>query len=339
MKIGMLSRFPPEKDGIGIYTEELVQALRKKVKVIKIGSLHSDADYCLDMKSSLLHEKLKHIIKKEQLDLLHIQYIAPFYSKMLNYNLLKALKQAIPVIVTLHEVQYHTETIKQMALAKIEGLVVKRASRVIVHTERQKAFLEKKYAVKNVKNILMGFNMEEMSRKGKNLLFFGMISREKGIPYLLKAMSLLKGFHLTVKGNPISNQIGEEIHNELRRCEEVDYELGWIPDKEKQASFRKANIVVLPYTWGPYQSAVIANAMEYGLPVVVSKVGAIWELVEENGLGEVVSPRNPKQIADAIKEVYINYPSYLKTIAAFRKKANWSQSAEKHYQIYKNVTS
>ena len=93
MKIGLLSRFPPERCGIAIYSNNLLKALKKKkVDVVTIGSLGSDADYCLDLGSISLESKLGQIIKKEKLDLLHIQYVAPFFGKFNLNILLKHLK-------------------------------------------------------------------------------------------------------------------------------------------------------------------------------------------------------------------------------------------------------
>jgi hypothetical protein len=74
MRIGMVSKFPEEKDGIAIYSENLCNAIGDVVRIGDLGS--TSADYRINFKSLLLGTKLAEIIRKEKLDILHIQYIA-----------------------------------------------------------------------------------------------------------------------------------------------------------------------------------------------------------------------------------------------------------------------
>ena len=103
MKIGLLSPFLPEKDGIAIYSNNILKGLGKNKKyIITIGRKGSNADYIVNFKSFSLKNKLKEIIKKEGLDAIHIQYVASFFSKyFFNYNLIMALCLPTPTIVTL----------------------------------------------------------------------------------------------------------------------------------------------------------------------------------------------------------------------------------------------
>jgi len=160
MKIGMVSKFLPEKDGIARFSENLCKELEKHHEIIKIGDVKSDdADYQTNFKSFRLKAELHKIIEKEKLDILHIQYIAAYFGRhTLNLNLLQALSQEVPVVSTMHEVHYSYEGynfLRKKALAFLEKEVVKKSDAIIAHTPQQKSFLERKYSVRNV-NFIQG---------------------------------------------------------------------------------------------------------------------------------------------------------------------------------------
>ena len=92
--------------------------------------------------------------------------------------------------------------------------------------------------------------------------------------------------------------------------------------------------MVLPYVWAPYQSGTLHNAFSYGIPVVVTDMGAISEVVKEYRCGRVVEQRSPKAIAAGIKAVLGNYETYQHGVAKYREAANWEMSAQKHAKMY-----
>jgi len=356
MKIGLLSTFPPTKGGIAIYSDNLANSIKNEV--IRIGNLQSKADYKLNFKSLSLKKELEKIISKEKIDLLHIQYIATFFGKYnLNYSLLNTLKLKIPIITTLHEVQYSNKGLKNKILKAIEKKIILRSDAVIVHTPNQKEFLEKKYSRKNIHCIFMGIHPYNINRKrGKNILFFGMISPGKGIEFLIRAMKFLKGFKLQIAGGVpkgISKEYGKKLIQEISKQSfeslsndkfdktvkannpNINISLGWIPENKKAEYYKKADLVVLPYVWAPYQSAVLHDAFSYGLPVVVTRTGAVWEVVKSFGCGEVVRPKSPIAIAEGIKKVFQNYNSYVKGVIKYRKAADWKQIGKETLEVYK----
>jgi hypothetical protein len=122
LKIGLVSPFLPEKDGIAIYSDNLLKGMEKNKKhIITIGRKGSKSDYITDFKSFSLKKDLKKIIKKEKLSLIHIQYVPTLFGKYnLNYNLIKSLDLPIPIIVTLHEVHYSNKGLRNKTLTAIE---------------------------------------------------------------------------------------------------------------------------------------------------------------------------------------------------------------------------
>lgn len=338
LKVGLLSPFLPERDGIAIYSDNILRGLGKdSKKIVKIGRKRSKADYIIDFKSFSLKNNLKEIIRKEGLSALHIQYVAAFFSKhSLNQNLIKALDLPIPVIVTLHEVHYSTKGVRNKVLAYIEKQIVRKADKIIVHTPKQADFLRKKYKTKKVICIYHGLRLNPANKKiSKNILCFGMISTQKGVKYLIKAMDYLPEYNLVIAGKFVDKNAEKEVKKALEKSKaSIKTEFGWIDEEKKEKYYRNASIVILPHLWAPYQSGILHNAISYGLPVVVTRVGALWEMVEKFGFGEIVSPKSPKAIEQGIKTVFKNYGKYRKGISNYRKAANWPRIAKEHLKLY-----
>ncbi|MAG15615.1 hypothetical protein CMO88_00985 [Candidatus Woesearchaeota archaeon] len=341
MKVGIISKFMPEKDGIAIYSENLCRELSKICKVVKIGDLKSEsADYKVNFKSFRLKSQLQRIIEKEQLDVLHIQYIAAYFGRhTLNLNLLQSLGQKIPVVNTMHEVHYNYEGynfLRKKAMAFLEKEIVRKSRMIIAHTPQQKAFLAKKYDAKNVTCICHGLELFDVSHKKSNkILFFGKISRKKGLEMLIKAMKMLPEYHLKIIGSFVDKKQEKQIRK-MVDVPNISFKFGWVSNKERWKQFREADLLVLPYLQAQYQSGPLHNAVSVGIPVVVTNAGALPEMVEHFKFGEIVE-KNPKAVANGIKKTMKNYDQYKKGLAAYRKEANWKKTAENHLELYKKL--
>ncbi len=342
MRIGMVSKFMPEKDGIAIYSENLCRELENSCDVVKIGDMNSkSAHYQLNFTSFWLQQQLQKIIEKEKLDVLHIQYIAAYFGRhTLNLNLLQALSQKIPVICTMHEVHYNYDGynfLRKTALAFLENDVVRKSNCVIVHTPQQKRFLKQKYKAKNVEFIYHGLELiETKHKKDSNILFFGKISRKKGLEILIKAMKSLPEYHLTIAGSFVDRNHEKQIRKMTEKAANISCIFGWLSNEEKWKQFRNTDLVVLPYLQAQYQSGPLHNAVSAGIPVVVTRTGALYEMVEHFKFGEIVE-KNPEAIAEGIRKAMNNYDKYKKGLEEYRNEANWKSVAEKHSELYEKV--
>lgn len=361
LKIGLLCPYPPEELHQGYYALNIIK--NTNADFVKIGTLNSNSDYKLNFKSFFLKEMLKKIIEKEKIDILHIQYIPPFFgSRYLNLNLLRVYSLKIPIITTLHEVYFQAKkSIKNMFLRFLERNIVNHSKQIIVHNYMMADFLKKehKQEIKNfsslkssklfkqtekINTIILGhYPKKEHKRAGKNILFFGILSPGKGVEYLIKAMQYLKDYRLKVIGsipNKICDDYKKKLLKELKKSNLKNIEIKtkkWFSEDEKNDYHKKTEIIILPYIWGPYNSAVVQDAVENGLPLVVTKVGAIYDLVGRFRLGVVVKPKNPKEIAEAVKKCFKDYSIYKDNVRKFRKQVSWKENGEKHLRVYKKV--
>ncbi len=341
MKIAMLSPFLPDKCGIAIYSDNLLSELKKQAEIVKIGNYESSADYKLDFKSFWLKSGLKEIIRKEKADALFVQYNPAFFGRYtLNFNLLRALKQEVPVVVTLHEVHYEAHGAKEKIVKWLEGQIAKRATKVIAHTPQQKSFLEKEYNAKNIECIYHGLETYEANKKkSKTVLSFGIISEQKGVQYLIRAMNYLPDYELVIVGKVLNKKLEEELIKEINECKnkKITRKFSWVSDEERWSTYKKASIVALSHIWAPYQSGILHNAMSCGLPVVVTKTGSIYEVAETFGVGEIVPPKSPEALAEGIKKVYENYEKYQQAVMRYREAANWKKVAEEHIELFNKI--
>ena len=340
IKVGLVSPFLPRKDGIAIYSNNLITHMNLDgVKLIKIGDEDSDAEYKVDLKSMGLKNELKRIVEKENLDVIHVQYVPTLFGKYnLNINLIKALKLKIPVITTLHEVHYSSKGLRDFALSWIEKKLVRNSTKVIVHTPQQKEFLEKKCGCQNVVCIYHGLNFFDVNkRENKNILFFGFVTPLKGIEYLIKAMKELPDCQLKIVGHVpkgVASGYKEKLLSQIEGKENIKTDIRWIPEEDKKEYFKWADVVALPYRWGPYQSGILHNAMSFGVPVVVTRVGSVHEMVELFNIGKIVTPEDSQSLAEGVKEVFDDYDRFKNNIEEYRKVARWETISSEHKKLY-----
>lgn len=116
----------------------------------------------------------------------------------------------------------------------------------------------------------------------KYILFFGRLSKEKGIKTLIDAMKD-KNYALKVLGTgPLEGDLKNYIKsNSISNVEFLGFKTGY----ELANYVRNARCVVLPSEWyenGPYSAM---EAMALGKPLIVSNLGGLPELVEDGKNG------------------------------------------------------
>jgi glycosyltransferase involved in cell wall biosynthesis len=133
--------------------------------------------------------------------------------------------------------------------------------------------------------------------RGPVVLFFGLLRPYKGVETLLEAWRGVSGAELWIVGRP-------RMPLEPLRAEAgpgVKFIPRFVSDAELPAFFRRADIVVLPYArterldW----SGVLATALAFGRPTVVSDVGGFAELASV-GAVRLVSPGDPDALRAAL---------------------------------------
>lgn len=149
------------------------------------------------------------------------------------------------------------------------------------------------------------------------LLFLGWVERDKGIFELLEAARQLlhsgRRFVLDIAGD---GSAAQEARATVARygLEGVVRLRSWLTDAELEEALRQSDVLVLP-SWAEGLPNAMVEGMTAGLAVVVTRVGAIPEVVTDRRSGMLVEPRDPESLSTALASV-IDDPRLRAQIAA-----------------------
>lgn len=143
----------------------------------------------------------------------------------------------------------------------------------------------------------------ELSENVKDyVLYFGRLSKEKGVPTLIKAMKNVDHDLIVLGTGPIEDEVKELI--KANNLENKVHLLGFKTGSELEKYVSEAKVVVLPSEWyenGPYSAM---EAMAKGRPLIVSNLGGLPELVNDGKNGYIFEAGNDKDLADKINKMY-----------------------------------
>lgn len=111
---------------------------------------------------------------------------------------------------------------------------------------------------------------------------------------------------------------------------------GFVSDPDLVDAVKASDVVVVPSRFEPF-GIIALEAMAAGVPVVVSKVGGLAEIVDDYVDGLEVEPNNPDSIADATVRVLSDRALASELAARAKEKVrqfNWESSAMKTLGVY-----
>ena len=180
-----------------------------------------------------------------------------------------------------------------------------------------------------------------VSEDRKTILYVGRIVREKGIFTLLDAFEKLrkqgKDVSLVLVGEgPLKEDLAKEV---LRRKLNDRVKLaGFVDEKELVSLYNSSDVFVLASHYEPF-GMVALEAMASRVPVVVSDVGGLSEIVEDGITGVKVPASNPSTLAEGILRVLEDreLSEQLKENAyrAVQERYRWDMIAEKTIEAYR----
>lgn len=156
--------------------------------------------------------------------------------------------------------------------------------------------------------VIHNFVKETLTKENSQeefILFFGRLSKEKGIFNLLKAINEDKYIKLKIAGTgPEKPKIEKYIKdNKLENRVEI---LGFMENDKIKDYIKKCSFVVVPSIWYENCPYSILETLEVGKPVIASRIGGIPELVEDNVNGFLYKYDDYKDLEQNIKKLYYN---------------------------------
>ncbi len=192
------------------------------------------------------------------------------------------------------------------------------------------------------------------------VVFVGRITRQKGLPYLLRAIAQLPAEVQVVlcAGAPDTPAIMEEVSSAVRELQQTRTGIVWVeeilPQHELTAVLTAATVFVCPSVYEPL-GIVNLEAMACGLPVVGTATGGIPEVVDDGVTGLLVpidqlqdgtgTPTDPDRfvadLARALTEVVTDPERAAEMGRAGRARAeaefSWAAIAAQTAEIYRTL--
>lgn len=279
--------------------------------------------------------------------------LAPVYVTVLALARLRGRK----IVLTLHNIQPHEGGRWQHWLYRC---VFRFAHHFIVHAERNAQELVSIYPPAEGRVSVVAHGLlsvaatreltSEQARRELGLpldrpviLAFGNIRAYKGLDVLLRAFRRLlnagQEATLVIAGQPWNGfQSFQDIIDELDLDAHVHTWLEFVPDQQVEALFAAADLAVFPYRHFEAQSGATTLALSFGVPILVSDVGGLSDLVDDPRA--VVPPNDPEALAGAMCAVLDDERLHAKLAMDARRQAaelDWTGIARQTEEVYQAV--
>jgi len=174
------------------------------------------------------------------------------------------------------------------------------------------------------------------------LLFFGSVKEYRGVPELISAFERVArpGIRLVIRGATKDATLARSIGRAAARCEQIDFEDGFVPEEQVASWMAAADIIVAPYR-RILTSGSVSLAMASARPCLAPRIGTIPEYLNED-CGFLYDPDGPAGTEAALEKamvVAIDSRATLRErgdrarsrVLAFR----WKDAAREHAAFYR----
>lgn len=291
-------------------------------------------------------KSIKNILKKEKVDVLHIQLPSPLCVAALYH----AKKIDIPIVVTSHtqpdnildNLHIKSDRLKRIFYHYISWLY-KHADYIVCPSEhaRKELLLHNFRKTEKMEVISNGIDTNYFVPKGKKkklVLYVGRIMKEKCIPTLIKASAIVKKRHpdyaFAIAGDgfllPELKKLAKKVNPEIMFT-------GRLSDDKLLSLYQSSSIFVLP-SESELQGIVLLEAMSCGVPTIASdsKKSAARELANL-----LFRHNDEKDLASKINHL-IEHPKEMQSIGlknreTILKDHNYSKIIGKYLAVYERV--
>jgi len=193
-----------------------------------------------------------------------------------------------------------TGRLLRRAMKRIDAFVA--LSRAIQDIYRANGFADER--IEHVPNMVdSDFEVPAGSdSKGRQLLYVGTLTENKGVRYLVEALSQLpEEYRLRVVGEGDRSDALRDRTAELGVDDRTEFS-GWVPYERIGEVYADADVFVHPGIWPEPLNRTVLEAMQAGIPVVCTDVGGPPEVVPDEEL--LCEPGDPEALAAAIHRTH-----------------------------------
>jgi len=339
-KVAFISSFPPRKCGIATFTSDLIKNVSLSAKgefePLVVAMRSGDQKYNEPVKFEIRQNvKSDYICAADYINFSHVDVLSVqhefglFGGEAGSYLSLLLNRLNAPIITTLHTVLSDPSSAYHKSLANVCNASYK----VITMNKRGVDMLRDIYGITGKKVELIPHGIPDLPFVDSNyykykfgmegrrtILTFGLLSRNKGIEVMLKAMPTIVEAEpsvlyviLGMTHPSVLKHDGESYRFSLQRMvkelglqEHVIFHNRFVDDEELRNFLCSADIYATPYlNKEQLTSGTLSFAVGTGKAVVSTPYWAAMELLAE-GRGKLVQFGDPKQMAEAIAKILQN---------------------------------
>ena len=380
MKFAYIGTFPPRQCGIGTFTKNLLSSMIKHVDadgkkhegiVVAINDLNLNYEYPEVVKFTIRQEHQRDYIQAAKFinysgsDICILEHEYGIYGGESGVYILPLLHRLeIPLMVTLHTVLKNPSYIEKAILQEIG----KMADMIVVMSQKAIRFLTDVYQIPFEKIVQLEHGVPDLKfspelikkefnlEKKKVLLTFGLISRNKGIETVIRALPQVVAKHSNtiylILGKTHPNVIrhsGEEYRNYLKILiktlnleNNVFFFNEFVNQKDLFRYLYATDIYITPYlNEAQITSGTLSYAVGTGAAVLSTPYWHAQELLAD-GRGRLFDFNNFNQLAEILLEL-LDKPDLLKTL---RKKAydygrniTWPKIGKKYVIVAEKIVA
>jgi glycosyltransferase involved in cell wall biosynthesis len=380
MKFAYIGTFPPRQCGIGTFTKNLLSSMinctdkegkKNEGIVVALNDLNQNYDYPEEVKFTIRQEHQRDYIQAAKFinysgsDICILEHEYGIYGGESGVYILPLLHRLeIPLMVTLHTVLQNPSYIEKAILREIG----KMADLIVVMSQKAIRFLIDVYQIPVEKIIQLEhgvpdlqFNPELIKKefnleKKKVLLTFGLISRNKGIETVIRALPQVVEKHpdtiylILGKTHPsVLRHAGEEYRSYLKMLiktlkleNNVFFFNEFVNQKDLFRYLYATDIYITPYlNEAQITSGTLSYAVGTGAAVISTPYWHAQELLAD-GRGRLFEFNNFNQLAQILLEL-LDKPDVLKTLRkkayAYGRNITWPKIGNKYVKAAEKIVA
>lgn len=171
-------------------------------------------------------------------------------------------------------------------------------------------------------------------------LYFGRLSKEKGILNLIQAFSKLQEGILYIAGEGPEKENIQQFIKENKLENRVKL-LGFLNQDQMKDTIRKAKFIVVPSIWYENCPYSVMETLAIGKPVIGAKIAGIPELVEDGKNGFVYKHDDIDELSSKMKKLFEDDELVLEFGKYAKENAKKLYSKEVYYkeimEVYENL--
>jgi glycosyltransferase involved in cell wall biosynthesis len=380
MKFAYIGTYPPRQCGIGTFTKNLLSSMAGHVDakgkknegmVVAINDLNQEYKYPEEVKFTIRQEHQRDYIQAAKFinysgsDICILEHEYGIYGGESGVYILPLLHRLeIPLMVTLHTVLKNPSYIEKAILQEIG----KMADMIVVMSHKAIRFLTEVFQIPSEKIVLLEHGVPDLKfshqlikkefnlENKKVLLTFGLISRNKGIETVIRALPQVVAKHPNIiylilgKTHPsVIRHSGEEYRNYLKMLiktlnleNHVFFFNEFLDQKDLFRYLYATDIYITPYlNEAQITSGTLSYAVGTGAAVLSTPYWHAQELLAD-GRGRLFDFNNFNQLAEILLEL-LDKPGILKKL---RKKAydygrniTWPKIGKKYVEVADKIVN